>query len=204
MLGSQGERELQRLYNTENRALSFYNNQMLTSLNPMMQQFIAEQEMVFVSTSDQAGNCDSTFRAGERGFVRVMNEETLIYPEYRGNGVFASLGNMHENPHIGLLFIDFFKHHIGLHVNGKAFVMTHDELASQPFIEDSLAEKLQAEENGRAERWVVVQIEEAYIHCSKHIPHFDKREKEIDWGTDDEVKKGGDFFKVRERQRVGR
>ena len=52
----------------------------------------------------------------------------LIYPEYRGNGVFANLGNIRENPHIGLLIIDFYKDTIGLHVNGKARIVENEDL----------------------------------------------------------------------------
>jgi len=56
----------------------------------------------------------------EAGFVHVLNEKILVYPEYRGNGVMASLGNIVENPHAGLLFVDFIRDKVGLHVNGAA------------------------------------------------------------------------------------
>ncbi|MFC3475204.1 pyridoxamine 5'-phosphate oxidase family protein [Salinicoccus sesuvii] len=196
---SQGERNLQSKYGTSRRAEAFYNNQMLDYLNTDMAQFISEQEMVFVATSDSNGNCDNTFRAGDAGFVRVLDERTLMYPEYRGNGVMASLGNISENPHIGLMFIDFFDHHIGLHVNGTAEILENDALSTLG-IDDTTISKLHQEENGRAERWVIIRVDEAYIHCSKHIPHLVKKSEVIDWGTDDEKKKGGDFFNVRQRK----
>ena len=63
--------------------------------------------MFFLATADGHGECDVSFRAGEAGFVHVLDEKILVYPEYRGNGVMASLGNITENPHAGLLFIDF-------------------------------------------------------------------------------------------------
>ena len=50
---------------------------------------------------------------------------------------------------------------------------------------------------GRAERWVLITVHEAYIHCSKHIPHFIDKKASSDWGTDDVKKKGGDFFNVK-------
>ena len=84
-----------------------------------MREFIARQEMVFIATSDAQGECDATVRAGLPGFVRVLDERTLVYPEYRGNGVVASLGNISENPHVGMLFVDFFESTVGLHVNGR-------------------------------------------------------------------------------------
>ena len=52
------------------------------------------------------------------------------------------------------------------------------------------------------ERWVVVEVEEAYIHCSKHIPLLKKLDKRIHWGTDDETHKGGDYFKVKNSRRT--
>ena len=107
--GSEGEQILQMKVGTTNKASSFYEKQMLGYLNSYMREFISRQEMVFIATADSKGECDCSFRAGKRGFVRVLNEKTLIYPEYRGNGVMASLGNILENQHIGMTFIDFFE-----------------------------------------------------------------------------------------------
>ena len=107
--GSEGEQILQMKVGTTNKASSFYEKQMLGYLNSYMREFISKQEMVFIATADSKGECDCSFRTGKRGFVRVLNENTLIYPEYRGNGVMASLGNILENQHIGMTFIDFFE-----------------------------------------------------------------------------------------------
>ncbi|MEW9674540.1 pyridoxamine 5'-phosphate oxidase family protein [Ammoniphilus sp. 3BR4] len=200
MSRSQGETILQKMYGTQNRATTFYNNQILNYLNPMMIDFISEQEMVFISTSDRKGNCDSSFRSGEAGFVRVIDNHTVMYPEYRGNGVYASLGNIYDNPHIGLLFIDFFTYCIGLHVNGQATIIENRDLINHPLINENIIEEINHTEGTRAERWVVIKIEEAYIHCSKHIPLLRKVNKEIYWGTDDERHKGGDFFKAKNKK----
>jgi len=141
---------------------------MLDYLNPYMRKFILKQEMVFIATADSKGECDCSFRAGKRGFVRVLNEKTLIYPEYRGNGVMASLGNILENPHIGMTFIDFFENTIGLHVNGKAKIVENDELLADK-TQASVANRIQEGEVA-PERWIFITVEEAYIHSSKHIP----------------------------------
>jgi uncharacterized protein len=101
---------------------------------------------------------DSTFRAGPPGFVRVLDDERLSWPEYRGNGVMASLGNIAENPHVGLLFIDFGEV-VGLHVNGTA------EIVEDPDERDAPAGQ-------RARLWVVARVQEAYIHCTKRIPRM--------------------------------
>ncbi len=193
-LGSEGERILQKKVGSEKKASAFYDKQMLDYLNPYMRAFILKQEMVFIATADSKGECDCSFRAGKQGFVRVLSKKTLLLPEYRGNGVMASMGNILKNPNIGMTFIDFFENTIGLHVNGKAKIIENDEL---------LAGKTQAvfandvwEEGTVPERWISITVEEAYIHCSKHIPHLKKLDKKIHWGTDKGTHKGGDFFKA--------
>lgn len=192
-----GEKLLQEKYGTTKRATSFYENQMLNYLNQNMMDFISNQSMLFVSTSDLSGNCDASFRAGGIGFVKCVDSHTLIYPEYRGNGVMASLGNILENPHIGLMFIDFFENSIGLHVNGVASIVENDQLADLD-LPEQMMKTIEAEEGCKPERWVLIKVDEAYIHCSKHIPKFNRLDKEIMWGSDDERQKGGDFFKAKQ------
>lgn len=197
---SQGERNLQKMHGTERRADAFYNNQMIDYLNTEMQEFVKAQQFLFMSTSDASGNCDSTFKAGEPGFVYIIDDKRLMYPEYRGNGVMASLGNITENPHIGLLFIDFFEDRIGLHVNGAAEIIENDELHTIIPDEDTRTTLFEQHEN-RTERWVVTTVHEAYIHCSKHIPKLVDTKNLTDWGTDDTKKKGGDYFKVKQSKK---
>ncbi len=121
--GSSAERQAQERFGTFGRATAFYSNQVLSRLNQSMQEFIARMEMAFIATADAHGNCDSSFRAGPPGFVQVLDDTTLAYPEYRGNGVLASVGNILENPHIGVMFIDYYQTTVGLHVNGRARVL---------------------------------------------------------------------------------
>jgi hypothetical protein len=194
--GSKGERILQTKVGTANKASIFYEKQMLDHLNPYMREFISKQEMVFIATADSKGECDCSFRAGKRGFVRVLNEKTHACPEYRGNGVMASLGNILEHQHIGMTFIDFFENTIGLHANGKAKIIENEELMADKDLAENLTNNNHKEEGENPERWILITIEEAYIHCSKHIPLLKKLDKKIHWGTDKEVHKGGDFFKA--------
>ncbi|ARK30600.1 pyridoxamine 5'-phosphate oxidase family protein [Halalkalibacter krulwichiae] len=189
-----GEQVLQEKYQTTKRAKAFYDNQMLDHVNVFMQEFIKNQEMVFISTSDQKGNCDSSFRSGPRGFVKILNQSTLMYPEYRGNGVMASMGNMIENPNIGLMFIDFIEHRIGLHVNGKAYIYENEELDALNLSEEQRMD-IRIEEGKKATRWVIIEIKEAFIHCSKNIPKLKKdKEGEVQLS-------GGDFFNVKQTKR---
>jgi uncharacterized protein len=198
--GSAGEHELQERYGTTPRAHAFYRNHVLDYLNPEMQVFIARQEMMFVGTADRHGEADVTFRAGLPGFVRVLDERTLAYPEYRGNGVMASLGNIRENSHVGLLFVDFTGDKIGLHVNGRARIVENDEFLAAHSTSEVQTD-MAAAAGRRPERWVVVSVLESYIHCSKHIPRMQKINEEIQWGTDDARAKGGDYFKAKDSQR---
>ena len=194
--GSKGERTLQKKVGTENKASGFYEKQMLDHLNSYMREFISKQEMVFIATADSKGECDCSFRAGKRGFVRVLSEKMLICPEYQGNGVMASLGNIVENQHIGMTFIDFFESTIGLHVNGKAKIIENEELIADKDLIKNMTNYIHENESTIPERWILTTVEEAYIHCSKHIPRLKKLDKKIHWGTDKEVHKGGDFFKA--------
>ena len=121
--GCAGEHLLQQTYNTADRAERFYRDQVLDHLNPEMIAFVGRMEMAFVGTADAAGECDSSFRAGPPGFLHVLDAKRIAYPEYRGNGVLASLGNISENPHLAILMVDFVRDLIGLHINGMASVV---------------------------------------------------------------------------------
>lgn len=188
---------MQKKYGTEDRANAFYNAQVLDYLAPKMQEFVAKQEFMFVSTADRHGECDCTSKLGAPGFIRVLNEKYIIYPERRGNGVFANLGNITENPHIGLLIIDFFQDTVGLHINGKARIIENEELLEyKENLPQSILDEANLEGPKQPERWIMVEIEEAYVQCSKHIPLLKKEDKRIDWGTDSAAAKKVDYFQL--------
>jgi uncharacterized protein len=199
--GSDGEHELQEKCDTTPRAHAFYRHQVLDYLNPLMQAFITKQEMMFIGTADRHGEADTSFRAGLAGFVRVLDEKTVAYPEYRGNGVMSSLGNISENPHVGLLFVDF-TDKIGLHVNGRARIVENDEFLRDASASEPNREDIPPKTKGGPERWVAVSVLEAYVHCSKHIPRMQKIDEEIQWGTDDVRAKGGDYFRAKASPRT--
>ncbi len=69
--------------------------------------FIEDAEMFFLATADEQGRPTCSYKGGERGFVRVLDEHTIAFPSYDGNGMYLSMGNALVNPHVGLLFIDF-------------------------------------------------------------------------------------------------
>ena len=195
--GSDGEHKLQGKWDTKDRARNFYDRQVLDYLAPKMKEFISQQEFLFTSTSDRNGECDCTSKFGEAGFIHVLSDKYIIYPEFRGNGVYANSGNITENPHIALLIIDFTHDTVGLHVNGKARLVENDELMQyEDKLPDTMLDLIQQEGKRCPERWMMVEIEEAYIQCSKHIPLMQKKDKEINWGTDNIAAKGGDYFQL--------
>src|SRR6266568_4978903 len=189
--GSAGERILQDRFGTTERAGQFYQNQVTDQLTPVMRDFIGRMEMAFIATSDGAGECDCSFRAGPPGFIRVLDDSTVAYPEYRGNGVMASLANMLQNPHIGIFLVDFTRDLIGLHVNGDASVVSPARMRE---LDLDIPES--AHPGHRPVQWVLVHVTEAYVHCSKHIPKLTPQSRVRHWGTDNPRHKGGDYFGV--------
>src|SRR5262245_36749627 len=198
--GSWGEHILQELHGTMDRASQFYDSQFSGRLTPKMVEFIGRMEMAFIATSDAAGECDCSFRAGTAGFLRVLDERTIAFPEFRGNGVMASLGNILENPHIGIIMIDFTHDLIGLHVNGDAEIVTP---ATMRELDRGLPEE-STSPGRRPVHGVLVRVTEAYIHCSKHIPKLVPQSRVRHWGTDNPRHKGGDYFGAAAQGAAGR
>lgn len=186
-----GEQRLQAALGSQDRAGTFYRQQVCDCLNDRMREFIGRVEMVWIATSDAAGRCDCSFRAGPPGFVRVLGEREIAYPDFRGNGVMASSGNLLENPYIGMWFGDFDHELIGLHVNGRAVVLPPEQMLSRD--PDVPAPDRPGR---RPTHWVVVSVEEAFVHCRKHLPRLVRQPVARHWGTDNPLYKGGDFFGV--------
>lgn len=89
--------------------------------------FIEARPMFFVATADADGHPDCSYKGGLPGFVRVLDENTLAFPDYDGNGMYRSWGNILVNPNVGLLFLDF-ESPRRLRVNGTAQISGGDPL----------------------------------------------------------------------------
>lgn len=85
--------------------------------------FIEEADFFLLATADVAGRPDCSFKGGAPGFVRVTGPDELTFPDYDGNGMFRSLGNIMMNPAVGLLFIKMGKQPKRLRINGQARVV---------------------------------------------------------------------------------
>jgi predicted pyridoxine 5'-phosphate oxidase superfamily flavin-nucleotide-binding protein len=90
--------------------------------------FIESAIYFFVATADGQGRPDCSFKGGAPGFVRVTGPSELAWPDYDGNGMFKSLGNIAVNANVGLLFIDMHEKPRRLRVNGTATVSRDDPL----------------------------------------------------------------------------
>lgn len=93
--------------------------------------FIASLGFFFLATADAEGRPDCSFKGGATGFARVAAPDLLVFPDYDGNGMFKSLGNLGVNPHVGLLFIGFGEAPKRLRVNGTAQVVGDDPLMAE-------------------------------------------------------------------------
>lgn len=91
--------------------------------------FIERRDMFFIATADPEGWPEASYKGGEPGFVRVIDEHTLVFPLYNGNGMYLTVGNIAANPRVGLLFIDW-ETGTRLRMNGEASVDPADPLIS--------------------------------------------------------------------------
>jgi predicted pyridoxine 5'-phosphate oxidase superfamily flavin-nucleotide-binding protein len=91
--------------------------------------FIERMDMLFLATADAVGRPQCSYKGGEPGFVRVLDATTIAFPNYDGNGMYLSMGNLAVNPHVGLLFVDFTAQRPSrLRLNGVASVDERDPL----------------------------------------------------------------------------
>jgi predicted pyridoxine 5'-phosphate oxidase superfamily flavin-nucleotide-binding protein len=92
--------------------------------------FIESCDMFFLATADADGRPQCSYKGGEPGFVRVLDETTIAFPSYDGNGMYLSVGNALVNPQVGLLFIRFDERK-RMRLNGVASVDLGDPLLAE-------------------------------------------------------------------------
>src|ERR1044071_729697 len=119
-------------------------------------EFIERCDMFFMATADADGRPQCNYKGGEPGFVRVLDETTIAFPNYDGNGMFFSLGNVVVNPHVGLLFINF-EERRRLRPNGVASLHREDALLA---------------EYPEAQLIVRVRVEQVFPNCPRYIHHY--------------------------------
>ncbi len=93
--------------------------------------FIESVGFFFLATANHEGEPDCSFKGGAPGFVQVPAPDLLVFPDYDGNGMFKSLGNIRVNPNVGLLFMTLNDKPQRLRVNGRATIVTDDPLMNR-------------------------------------------------------------------------
>src|SRR5690242_14426564 len=126
----EGSRQLQDQFDSRRLADRLEQVQVHTSFTDNDRVFIERAAMLFLATADAEGRPDCSYKGGMPGFVKVVDEQTVAFPDYNGNGMFRSLGNILVNRHVGLLFIDF-ERPARLRINGIASLREDDPLLSE-------------------------------------------------------------------------
>jgi predicted pyridoxine 5'-phosphate oxidase superfamily flavin-nucleotide-binding protein len=123
--------------------------------------FIERQDMFFLATADGEGRPNCSYKGGDPGFVRVLDEHTIAFPSYDGNGMYLSAGNFLVNPNVGLLFVSFVEQK-RLRLNGVASIDDTDELTA---------------EYPKAQFVVRVRVREVFPNCPRYIHRYELVER---------------------------
>ena len=125
-----GNRQMQDRFDT--RRLADRLNERIVSdwIDANDKAFIEACDMFFLATADEAGRPNCSYKGGEPGFVRVVDATTVAFPNYNGNGMYLSMGNLLKNPILGMLFIDFERGH-RMRLNGEASIDEDDPLMAE-------------------------------------------------------------------------
>jgi len=126
----EGMRQLQDARETRRLADRLEQVTVRTAFTDENRGFIESSPMFFIATADADGHPDCSYKGGLPGFVRVLDDHTLAIPDYDGNGMYRSWGNVLVNPHVGLLFLDF-DNQKRLRVNGTAQIKADDPLCAE-------------------------------------------------------------------------
>ena len=168
-------RELQDAFETRHLADAIEAAIYRTALTEQDQSFVAARDMFFLSTIDHRGCPTVSYKGGDPGFVHVVDEQTIAFPSYDGNGMFLSLGNLSGCPSIGLLFIDFERPN-RLRVQGEAALDVNDPLRG---VVPQFAE---------ADAIVRVAVREVWQNCPRYVhPHAKRSASEFVPRSDSET-----------------
>jgi predicted pyridoxine 5'-phosphate oxidase superfamily flavin-nucleotide-binding protein len=151
-----GSRRLQDRHDTRNLADRIDSLLVSDTIDDGDRAFIAERDMFFLATADAQGRPTCSYKGGAPGFVRVLDERTIAFPNYDGNGMYLSMGNALVNPHVGLLFIDF-EHGNRMRLEGDASIDLDDPLT---------------QEYHEAQFVVRVQVRAVYPNCPRYIHRY--------------------------------
>ena len=159
----QGEREMQARFDSAKLADRIAEVTKRGTISDRDAQFIESRDHFFLATADEGGNLDCSYKGGEPGFIRVLDETTLAFPNYDGNGIFMSTGNILTHAKVGMLFIDW-ENQWRMRVNGTASI--------------DFADPLMPEFPG-ATFVVRVRAEEVFPNCPRYIHKMQLVERSV-------------------------
>ena len=149
----EGNRRLQDQFDTRRLAERLDERIVQDRITDKDREFIERLDMFFLATADGEGRPNCSYKGGDPGFVRVLDERTVAFPSWDGNGMFLSAGNMLVNPHVGMLFVDFERQR-RLRLNGVASIDERDPLLG---------------EYAGAQLVVRVRVRQVFPNCPRYI-----------------------------------
>lgn len=179
-----GNREVQDRFDSRKLADRMIKRAVRDEITENDRNFIQAQDMFFISTVDDQGRPSVSYKGGNIGLVKVIDEKTIAFPDYDGNGMFISVGNMLANNHVGLLFIDF-ENPRRLRIHGSATVQFEDPL---------LADYVDAQQIIRVSVRNIFTNCPRYIHgykktgLSKYVPQEGYETPDPEWKSSEDVK----------------
>ena len=152
----EGQRALQDRFDTR-RLADRLDEGTTDRISDAHRRFIESREMFFLATVDADGFPQCSYKGGAPGFVQVVDERTIAFPVYDGNGMFLSAGNIRVNPNVGILFVDL---HGGtrLRFNGVASIDDDDPLAAL---------------HPGAQFVIRVRAEAVFANCRRYVHHYE-------------------------------
>lgn len=146
-------RELHDRFDTRRLADRMEQTLVHDSLTPDEKAYIAARDMFFLASVDTRGHVNCAYRGGEPGFVRAVDDHTIVFPNYDGNGMYLSMGNVLDASEVGLLFIDF-ENRKRMRYNGTASINFDDPLRA---------------EFPEAQFVVRVKAREIFVNCPRYV-----------------------------------
>jgi uncharacterized protein len=159
-----GQRELQDRFGSRALADRLDDKLRRDRFNDADKAFVEESPFFFLATAGADGQPDCSFKGGEPGFVRIAAPDLLVWPDYDGNGMFRSLGNISVNPRVGLLFLRIGDKPGRLRINGTAEIAFEDhDLEAFP----------------GAQMLIKLTPTDIFPNCPRYIPRLDLIEPSI-------------------------
>ena len=157
-----GNRQFQDRFDTR-RLADHLTGRVTETIGESQKEFIEKADMFFLATCDHRGLPTCSYKGGDPGFVRVLDERWLAFPNYDGNGKFQSMGNLLKNPNVGMLFVDF-EGQQRLRLQGIATILDDDELLS---------------EYPEAQFVIPVKATEVYTNCPRYVHKYQLVERSV-------------------------